>query len=74
MKRPVSRSWQKSKAIIPIVLLLVSTACAQKTVYVMGDSRPIPLNKGQSVPADGWWLSDAAMADLLIRCERTPEP
>lgn len=34
-------------------------------VYVMDDSKPVLLKKGDVAPADGYWLSPGAMADLI---------
>lgn len=74
MKMTVRKSWKRLIAVTWIAWLLVLTACAPRTVYVRGESQPLPIRQGQSAPADGWLLSDAALADLLACCERFLEP
>jgi predicted small lipoprotein YifL len=50
-----------------MLLLCALTACVKKPpVYVMDSSRPVLLKKGDPAPADGFWLSPGAMADLLL--------
>lgn len=60
---------KRSLAGMLMLCLAASTGCAQRNVYVKGDSQPVPLKTGQVAPAAGWLLSDAALADLLECCE-----
>ena len=52
-----------------MLLVLSLIACVQKPVIIQESSLVVRILKGEPAPADGYLLSERALADLMECCE-----
>lgn len=65
-----NKSAGKLLLVLCCLWLCVSTGCARpQPVYVQDSSKPAAVKKGQPSPADGYWISGGAMADLIFMAD-----
>ena len=66
-----NRKYAGPRLLVILTLLAVSLiSCATKPpVYVRGDSQVIELKTGDPAPAEGYFISPAALVDLMECCQ-----